>query len=169
MGYWLGIGIIDGWQLRQKLTDQPRNKIKPYETKMKTEPNLKSAMISAVFLSVALATAMACHDRSDPDPTDESASETYSLPCNSNTSCQTTPQPGTCGGTLREQKQICSTVPDVTNKSCTTGPKQVKLKWFTGTCKLVGEDCLCTDKQEIVSQDVTIITCTCVPHTCTGG
>lgn len=129
---------------------------------------LKQRSTCAIILAAALATAIACHDKSDPDPTDENESENYTVPCDPNSSCQGTPQEGTCFGTLREQKQTCSTVPDVTNKSCITGPKTVKKTWFSGTCRLVGEDCLCTDKQEITSINVVINTCSCVPHFCGG-
>ena len=120
--------------------------------------------ISAGVLVFAVSVALACRDNSVPDILDTGA-EVYSLPCG--TTCNGTP--GTCGGTQREQISNCTYVapPDPpTNKNCSMGSKEVTQHWFSGTCSMVNDACVCLSKQDWLTTQVRINTCTCVTHFC---
>jgi hypothetical protein len=117
------------------------------------------------LLVVSALTVAACYDIKVPDPEDT----TYILwsnPCSS-ADCQGNPSPGSCGGTHRDQRTLCGLSEEETNEFCTSQNTNVKLWFFTGTCKTHNGACICVDKVDLFSTDYYQMMCKCIP--CSAG
>jgi hypothetical protein len=140
---------------------------------MKNKARLTKLLVNPiVLLTMGTLVVLACYDAAEPDPND-TTSITWGQECKFEGVPPTQDCKGTCGGTYREQSSRCVVKPTWTGQFCSAGEAKVKMKGFTGTCKVVtidGNDvCYCSDKKDLpgTEVEVKIVKCTCV--SCFGG